>query len=68
MKTFELSDSPARRNLWRGYANSGYTPQGFRGYVQRKIPSAYVTGTTAKGLTLTFENDVDYTFFVLEYM
>ena len=59
------------RRLWESYADAGYSKSGhigFRAYVAAITPGAKVSGTTASGLTLRFEDDADYTMFALKWL
>ena len=57
--------------LWYTYADAGYSKSGhigFRAYVQHIVPSAKVTGTTAEGLWLQFNDECEYTMFALRWL
>ena len=57
--------------LWYTYADAGYSKSGhigFREFVTFIVPGAKVTGTTADGLLLQFEDESEYTMFVLRWL
>jgi len=56
--------------LWTQYAYLGFSDSGyigFRKFVEAKVSGAKVEGTTARGLTLYFEEEKDFTLFVLKW-
>ena len=57
--------------LWNKYADFGYSLgsgfSGFKPFVESTVPSARVTGDTASGLTLEFDDPKDLTMFLLRW-
>ena len=70
MITIKL-DRATDRVLWEEYADKNYSNAiytGFRGFVAHTVPEAKVTGTTASGVTLVFEDDMDFVAFKLKWL
>jgi len=53
------------QDYWKGNQRLGIEP-GYRPFVQHLIPEARVSGDVIR-LTLTFENDANYTMFLLKW-
>jgi hypothetical protein len=59
------------QRLRESYADAEYSKSGhigFRAYVAAITPGAKVSGTTAEGLTLRFEDESVYTMFALRWL
>ena len=62
------SDEP----LWSKYASEGFAAgsghKGFRMFVQHQVPEATVSGTTVDGIRLVFDDERDFTAFLLRWL
>lgn len=70
---YVLENGPAEP-LWEAYAETDFGRakgskhfKGFRDFVQHKVPTAKVTGTTFSGVELEFSNEEDFVMFTLRW-
>ena len=54
--------------LWVEYVEHGYQATGFIGFARAMCPTATISGTTASGLTFEFDDEQEYTLFVLKWV
>ena len=61
--------------LWQAFADTDFGRaagsqhlKGFKSFVQEKVPAAKVTGTVFSGVELEFNNEEEFTLFVLKWM
>lgn len=70
MITYFLSPNPNNK-LWETYASGGYALgtgcKGFGSFIKKTVQGVCVKGTTGHGHILEFENDSDYTLFLLKW-
>lgn len=70
-EVFLSTDTNVGDKLWESYADAGYSRSGhigFRAYAEANVHGASVSGTTATGITLKFQDEADYTMFMLKWL
>lgn len=76
MICFDLDDNPlVAENMWEKYSRQDYSegniakglPPGYRAFVAHMVPEARVTGSAAAGILMKFDNEFDYTWFILKW-